>query len=275
MRGLKRIAMIEWAKVAPYGFVRTMIILLALVFFLVIFATSRIDISVPGFSWRNIYRFPYNWSSFAWVASWFNIFLSIIVITVTGNEFQHRTFRQQVMNGYDRSEWLAGKGILILFLALAGVVMVTLTVVIFGFAMTPDLTLKALFSGISVIPVYFLQATGYMVTGMLIVTLFRSNALSIILFFLYFIIIEPVIRVMSPAEIRPWFPVKIISHLTPPPEILQLASNAGEEASSALTFEGLGILPRQLPQNINLMMALLYISLFVTLTWVIIRKKDL
>lgn len=275
MKGLKRIALIEWAKVAPYGFVRTMIILLVLLFVLVIFATSRINISLPGFSWRNIYRFPYNWGSFAWVASWFNIFLAIIVITVTGNEFQHRTFRQQVMSGYSRSEWLAGKGLLILFLALTGVLMVTGTVVIFGFAMTPDLTIKTLFSGISVIPVYFLQAIGYMVIGLLFATLLRNNALSILLFFLYFILIEPVIRGLSPGVIRPWFPVKIISHLTPPPEILQLASHTNEELSSALTFEGLGIIPRQLPQVTNLMMALLYIFLFGSLIWIIIRKKDL
>lgn len=275
MKGLKRIVLIEWAKVAPYRFVRTMIILLVLLFVLVIFATSRINISLPGFAWRNIYRFPFNWSSFAWVASWFNIFLAIIVITVTGNEFQHRTFRQQVISGYSRSEWLAGKGLLIIFLALIGVMMVTGTVVIFGFAMTPDLTLKILFSGISVIPIYFLQAIGYMVIGLLFATLMRNNALSILLFLLYFVIIEPVIRGLSPGVIRPWFPVKIISHLTPPPEILKLAANTNEQVSSALTFEGLGIIPKQLPLNINLMMAMLYMLLFGSLIWTLIRKKDL
>lgn len=275
MKGLKRIALIEWAKVAPYRFVRTMIILLVVLFVLVIFVTSRINFSLPGFSWSNIYKFPFNWGSFSWVASWFNIFLAIIVITVTGNEFQHRTFRQQVMSGLSRSEWLAGKGFLILFLALVGVVMVTGTVIAFGFAMTPDLTLKILFSGISIIPIYFLQAIGYMIIGLLFVTLLRSNALSILLFFLYFIIIEPLIRGLSPGVLRPWFPVKIISHLTPPPEILKLAANSSEEISSSLTFEGLGIIKKQLSQGVNLLMAIFYIALFGSLIWIIVRKKDL
>ena len=75
-------------------------------------------------------------------------------------------------------------------------------------------------------------------------------------------------------ELRPWFPVKIISHLTPMPEILQITS--GEElGNSAMTFENIGIMPRQLDPALNLVMALAYILLFAALTYTVVKKRDL
>lgn len=272
---MKRIFQIEWAKIAPYTFVRVMLILLVSLFMLVIFVTSRIDVSVPGFSWRNVYRFPNNWQSFAWVASWFNLFLAIIIITVTGNEFQNRTFRQQVMSGLGRAEWLAGKGLLILLLSFVGLVMVVITGLLFGFFYTRDVTAGMLFANSGILLVYFIQATGYMIIGLLFVSLFRSNALSIIMFLLYFIFIEPILRLLCPQEIRLWFPVKIISHLTPPPEILQVASQGGGSDPGNLSFENIGIISRQLPHTVNLVMALVYILVFALITWLLTRRRDI
>ena len=65
VRNMKRLLGIEWAKVSSYSLFRVILILNTVLFLLVIFVSSRIDISVPGFSWRNIYRFPNVWSSFA------------------------------------------------------------------------------------------------------------------------------------------------------------------------------------------------------------------
>ena len=271
---MKKIIQIEWAKVAPYSFVRVMLILLVTLFLLVIFVTSRIDVTVPGFSWRNIYRFPNNWQSFSWVASWFNVLLAIIVITVTGNEFQHRTLRQQVMSGLGREEWFAGKLFLILALAIIGVVMVKVAAFIFGIIYTRDITASMILSNTGILVVYFIQAIGYMIIGLLFVILFRTNSLSIILFLLYFIFIEPIIRLLSPQVLRQWFPVKIISHLTPPPEILQVASQGGSDSGN-LTFESIGLMSKQLPQGVNLAMAVGYILLFTFLAWLLIRKRDL
>ncbi len=123
---MKRLIGLEWVRVSSYGLFRVILILTISLFFLTVFAFSRFDISVPGFTWRNLFRFPDVWSSFAWVASWFNLLLAILVITIAGNEFSGRTLRQQVITGLSREEWLAGKGILILGLALFGVVMVLL-----------------------------------------------------------------------------------------------------------------------------------------------------
>ena len=169
---------------------------------------SRIDVSVPGFSWRNIFRFPNIWQTFAWVASWFNVLLAIMVIVITGNEFASRSFRQQVLSGLSRNEWLAGKGLLVISLALFGLALVILSGLIFGFAYTRDLSFGMIIQNSGILMVYFLQAIGYMILGLLFINLFRSNALAIILYLLYFIFIEPVTGLLLSPEARVWLPVK-------------------------------------------------------------------
>lgn len=271
---MKRLIGLEWAKISSYGLFKAVLILTLSFFVLTVLVFSRIDISIPGFTWRNLFRFPDVWPSFAWVASWFNLLLAILVITTAGNEFTGKTLRQQVMTGLSREEWLAGKGILIAGLALFGVIMVSITGLIFGLIYTRELTFGLIFQKMDILLVYLVQAIGYMVLGMLFIAVTRSNALGIILYLLYFIIIEPVIRGLCPVEVRPWFPVKIISHLTPFPEILEITSGEALENSS-MTLENIGLRANQLEDSTTIIMALLYIIVFASLTYLAVKKKDL
>lgn len=272
---MKRLIKLEWTKVSSYNFFKAILILTGILFLLVLFVMSRIDISIPGFSWKNVFRFPNIWQTFTWVASWFNVLMAILVIVITGNEFASRSFRQQVMSGLSRDEWLVGKLILIVGMAFFGLVLVISAGAIFGLIFTNDLTLSAIFENSGILLIYFLQAVGYMILGLLFISLLRSNALAIVLYSLYFIVIEPVVRLLCPADFRAWFPVKIISRLTPMPEFVQLASSGEGVSNNSLTFENIGIMAKQLSQSTNLIMAVFYILLFGTLTWLLIRKRDL
>lgn len=271
---MKRLIGLEWTKISSYVFFRLILILSLGLFLLTVFVFSRIDISMPGFTWRNLFRFPDVWPSFAWVASWFNLLLAILVITIAGNEFTGKTLRQQVMTGLSREEWLAGKGILIIGLALFGVLMVTITGFIFGFVFTRDMNPGIIFENTDILLVYFMQAIAYMVLGLLFISVLRSNAIAIILYLLYFMMIEPIIRGLCPVEIRPWFPVKIISHLTPLPEFFKITSGEALD-NNYMTFENMGLLPNQLEGSVTIIMALVYISIFAFLTYLVVKKRDL
>jgi ABC-2 type transport system permease protein len=271
---VKKIIGIEWSKISSYGFFRVILILHFCLFLLVTFVFSRMQVSVPGFTFKNLFMFPNVWSTFAWVASWFNMLLAILVIVLTGNEFIYRTFRQQVLFGLSRKEFIYGRGILVLFLAVYSFVMVTLTGMVFGVVSTPDIQISLMFDNFGLIFVYMVQAIGYMIIGILLAVLFRNNSLAIIMYLLYFVLIEPIIRVFCPVQLRSWFPVKIISHLTPVPEILKMASSGGTDSAS-LTFERLGIMPQQLSSSTTILMAAVYIALFGFLIFRMVHKRDL
>ncbi|MEZ4999582.1 MAG: hypothetical protein R2744_07105 [Bacteroidales bacterium] len=162
------------------------------------------------------------------------------------------------------------KMFLILTLALVGLVMVIITSLTFGFIYTREITASMIFSKSGILGVYFIQAIGYMMYWGYFLSPFSGPTLFDYSFLLYFIFIEPIIRLLSPQEIRLWFPVKIVSHLTPPPEILQVASQGG--LNRELTFGAIGLMSRQLPHGVNLAMAIVYIVLFAFLHGFWIRR---
>lgn len=275
---MKKLFNLEKIKALSYPAFQTLMIIHFLLFFLVILVVSRMHFSVPGFSIKGLYQFPNIWKFFPWVASWFNLFLAIVVIVLVGNEFSFRTFRQNVIDGLSRNDLIKGKLILIFSIAVYTFLMVLLAVLIFGLINTKDISFNVIFENSYLLLVYFVQAIGYMTLGLLISILFRNNGLSIIMFILYFFPIEPIIRVMFKTEARRFFPIKIISNLTPTPEFLTMTSEKSyttASGASSLDFSQIGLLPEKLPVGITVILAVGYIGFFIALSTILLNRRNL
>ncbi|MFO7924486.1 MAG: hypothetical protein R6U58_12425 [Bacteroidales bacterium] len=269
---------IELLKLLNYTSFKVILGLHLALFSLVVFVSSQINIEVPGFDTTNLFRFPHVWNYFAWVASWFNLLLAILIIMVTGNEFSFRTFRQHVIDGLTRQDLINGKLIVIFLIAAYGFALVFLSAVIYGLVYSEGITPGSFFSGIDILLIYFVQAVAYMVIGLLLVVLLRSTALSIILFVLLRFPIEPIIRSFFPQAARPFFPMKVVGGLTPLPEFLSISSeNTLETANgqNALTFSEMGLAGRELPVYLQLLLAAAYTILFLVITCLLLKKRDL
>jgi ABC-2 type transport system permease protein len=274
---MRSILLNEITKTLSYRAFRIIILLHFILFFLVVLVTSRLDITVPGFSTDYLYQFPNIWEFFPWVASWFNLLLAILIIVMTGNEYSFRTFRQHVVDGFSRSQLLAGKGFLILMIGIYSLLMVLLFSLIFGFIFTSDYSEGAIIKKTYILLVYFVQAIAFMSTGFFLAVLFRNTALAIILFILYRLMIEPVLRLFFPARVRLYFPMKVISNLTPMPEFLSISSgnNPAPDNVDTLSFREMGLMPKDLPVLVNLVLAIGYTAIFITLAWWLLRKRNL
>jgi len=275
---MKKLFQLEKIKTLSYPAFKTLMIIHFLLFFLVVLVVSRIHFSIPGFSIKGLYQFPNIWEFFPWIASWFNLFLAIVVILLVGNEFSFRTFRQNVINGLSRSDLITGKLIMIFTIAVYAFIMVLLAILIFGIIFSNGITMDIIFEKSYLILIYFIQAIGYMAIGMLTALVFRNNALSIIMFLLYFAIIEPVVRVMFKADARRFFPAKIISNLTPTPEFLTMASEKSFTTSSgksSLDFQEIGLMPESLSLGLTVILATGYIGFFIGLAYLITHKRNL
>jgi ABC-type transport system involved in multi-copper enzyme maturation permease subunit len=274
---MKSIILNEYTKIWSYTAFRVIILLHFILFFLVVLVTSRLDITIPGFSTDYLYQFPNIWEFFPWVASWFNLLLAILIIVMTGNEYTFRTFRQHVIDGLSRSDLLTGKVFLIIAIAIYSMLMVLLFSLLFGFIFTRDMTAGLFVKKTYILLVYFVQAVAYMSTGFLLAILFRNTALAIVLFILYRLIIEPVFRLFFPPEARLYFPMKVISNLTPMPEFLSISSGNKADPGNVdtLNLREMGILAEDLPVYLNLLLALGYTALFIGLAWLLLRRRNL
>ncbi len=273
---MRKLLNIELVKLLNYTSFKVILGLHLALFLLLIFVSSQINISVPGFDTKNFFRFPHLWEYFPWIASWFNLLLAILIIMVTGNEFSYRTFRQHVIDGLTRLDLLKGKLLVILMIALYSFLLVLLSGVVYGLIHTPGPAL--LFSGIDRLFVYFLQTVAYMVIGLLLVVLLRGTALSIIMFILLRFPVEPIIRSFFNRAARPFFPMKSVSGLTPTPEFLSISSESTFETvdgGNALSLSEMGIISEGLPLYLQVIIVIAYTALFLGIVAYALKRRNL
>jgi ABC-2 type transport system permease protein len=275
---MRKLINIELIKLVNYTSFKVIIGLHLALFSLVVFVASQVDITVPGFDTTNLFRFPHVWEFFAWIASWFNLLLAILIIMVTGNEFSFRTFRQHVIDGLDRNHLLQGKLLVILMISLYSLMMVFLSGMVYGLVFSGGLSFEAVFSNTGTLGIYFLQTIAYMVTGLMIVMLVRTTALSIVLFILLRFPLEPIIRSFFDPAARAFFPMKAIGQLTPMPEFLSISSEKTFETiegANALSLGEMGLVSQGLPLYGQILLGAGYIILFILITTSVLMRRDM
>jgi len=274
---MKRLLQIEFLKLLTYAGFWVPALFWAILYVLSLFIGTQINVNLPGLESQTFFTFPMLWNTSTWLASWFNLLLAITIMIFVCNEFSFRTFRQHIIDGLSRTELFFGKVLLIFVFAVAGVVLVFISTLAVGLFFNDADTWSHILDTIHLLLVYFIQAVAYMTFAMMIALLLKNIALSILTFILYFFPIELIIRNIFPDQILMFFPMKVISNLTPPPDVFKISTQPqfyttvnGQVMNSAPPPP-----PFEIPLWGNTLVAFGYIALFLGISWWILKKKKL
>jgi ABC-type transport system involved in multi-copper enzyme maturation permease subunit len=269
---MKKIISIEIQKTLSYPVFWVFTGILLGLFFLFTLSTSYFEINFFGaeVDIQNYFRFPHIWNTFTWIASWFNHILALIIIILITNEFNFRTFKQGLIDGLNRNEIISGKIFIILGLAVSFTLVIFLTTLIFGAFNTDNIS--NVFDKIYFLGIYLIQTIGIMSFAMLVAFIFRNTALSIIVYLGYYIF-EAIFRLilrLSDIGIFQYFPMKIITNLTPRPS-LSVAFNQQDYSQYVESVENVYVGPDII---IIISFAIVYIAVFTFASFVISRKRN-
>jgi len=274
---MMKLLRIESVKVLPYRVFQILAILYAGAFLLSAGAFPMIKLSTTLansediLNLKSLYYFPQIWDTFAYFAAKSNIFLAIIVIFLVGNEYSFNTFRQHVVNGLSRQDLLNGKLVVILGIALVNTVMVLVFGLIFGLIYSSGYSFQDVFSHVYMLGIYFVQAVAHMIAAMMIAVWLRNKTLAIVVLIVYQFILEPIIRLVMNkyvlAKVGLFFPMRVITRLTPMPDI---GLTEMVKANSSLKD-----FAATLPVWVNLLLALGYGLIFYLITRAILVRRNL
>jgi hypothetical protein len=182
---------IEWLKIKRY---RTFWVLIGLFVVLLTLwnlqlARGVLDFDLPI---ANDYTFPVAWENFGWWGSVFVLFLAILVITLTCNEYTFRTHRQNVIDGWSRLSFFHAKVALVLAISMAVTVLVFTLGAVFGIQYSGGA--DKLTEGLKCVPYFFLLVLNYLGAALLMAFLIRRSGLAISLFLLYALIVETFLK---------------------------------------------------------------------------------
>lgn len=188
---MKTLLAIEWLKIKRH---RTFWVMAAL--FLALLPLWNLGISGGIISLGNKgvnlfsqdYTFPGAWHSYGYWGSVFVLFLSILVITITCNEFTFRTQRQNVIDGWSRMDFFHGKVALIVAFSFIAALYLFVAGGMHGGLYSG--TFAGIFSEIKLVAYFFLLSLNYMGFALILALLIKRSGLTISLFLLYAILVE-------------------------------------------------------------------------------------
>ena len=273
---MNKLLQIEAIKTLGLPSFKAIIALHAVLFLMVTIIASNINFNIQGITINKLFHFPHIWTTFSWISSWFNLLLGIVVILLITNELQFRTFRKQLIDGLTRNEILWGKLLLILLIACYTMLLVFFSGFIFGIIKSPQFSVQDFTQGLSMLPVLLVQALSYMMLAMLFSFIFRSSALSIVSFILFFFPVEPIIRAFLPTSVDQLMPIKIISNLTPMPDFfsITLGDLIEIQGVAPTDMQSMRIFEKPLPLIATVSIALVYSLIFILISKMIIQRKN-
>jgi len=250
---------IEYKKLIPYS---TFWVIFGLFFLftpIVFYGFGQVKIDAFPVDFATMYNFPNVWNNITYIASWFNLLIGMLLVILICNEFSFKTYRQQVIDGHSKADFIISKILLMSSFSLLS----TLYLFIIGFFFGSFSGGEAPFlTDIKYLLIYFIQSLGYMSVALILAIIIRSSAISIILF-ICSIFVESIIRLFMPGVLALYFPMKIISNLTPFP------SPGGIQVSSIN-----GIITDSISLNTSVIVAIVYIISFWGISYIILTKKD-
>tara|TARA_B110000285_G_scaffold205760_1_gene243782 strand:+ start:320 stop:1147 length:828 start_codon:yes stop_codon:yes gene_type:complete len=269
---------IEYSKVKNYATFWVILIIYAILIPLVAWGISAIHFELPGppeaggdeWSGSSLFHFSGVWNTVTWIASWFNILLGILIVLIICNDFNYRTFKQNVIDGLSKKQVIASKFIFLVMLGIAVTLYTFLVSLLFGLIFSESINI---FDNVYYVGIYFMQTIGYFTTAFLLAILIKRTALSIVIFVVAFVF-KFIFYFALGETISQFFPINLFSDLTPFPLPFLTALidiNPDPEAQK----QGMDALDIMISQPVKTMVAAIYIAIFVFISNFILKKRDL
>jgi len=225
---MQKLLAIEWLKLKNY---RTFWILLLLYTVLLFLVNYKLAGTASSFNMNGLqilaksYTFPDIWSTIAYIGSYFIIFLAILVIIITTNEYTFKTNRQNIIDGWQRVDFLHAKiGVVVTISVVATLyyfILCSIIGIVNGGAVTDLLknTEMALY--------FFLLSINYLGFALVIALWIKRSGLAISLFLLYAMIIENIANLITGFKYSLFLPLQCSDELVAPSAQKMLQNMAG------------------------------------------------
>jgi ABC-2 type transport system permease protein len=193
---MQKLLTIEWMKIKNYR---------AFWVFGILYFVSILGINYTGYyinslTMQNVpqstlllgtpYGFPKVWQTVGWMSSWLLYFPGILFIMLLTNEFNFKTHRQNIIDGWNRTQFISVKFVFALIFSVAGTLFNAIVALLFGWLTSgaPNST-----EGLENIGYIFIQTSAYISFAMFLAVIFRKSGVAIAVFFLFGLIFEFII----------------------------------------------------------------------------------
>ena len=277
---MKRLFLIEFEKLRTN---RSSRILIGAYFFLLtsiaLIAAINFDIGPIEFhlAEQGIFNFPYIWHFNAFIGALFKIFLAVVIVSMTANEYSNKTIKQNLIDGLSKREFLHSKWILILVFSGVSTLFIFSVSFILGSIYSDYNELSIIVKDLEFLVAYFIKLTAFFGFCLFLGTAIKRSAFALGFLGIWQMfegICFGMLKWKSPSWIDAetvfrLFPLNAMSNLIPEPfsrlsAVRNLANQIGEDIVGSAQVEWLDV-----------GIVLVWCVIFYSLTYRLLKHRDL
>jgi ABC-type transport system involved in multi-copper enzyme maturation permease subunit len=161
---MKRLLSIEFQKIQKNRASKVLVIIYFVLLTLIsLFATLKFNIGnlEINIAEQGIFNFPYIWHFNTYFASWFKLFLAVVIVSMMANEYTYGTLKQNLIDGLSKKEFILSKFYVVVSFAAASTLFVFVMSLILGYSFSSYTETDIVFSNLSFLLAYFIKLVGF------------------------------------------------------------------------------------------------------------------
>jgi len=279
---MKRLFLIEFDKLRAN---RSSRILISVYFILLtsiaLIAAIKFDIGPIKFhlAEQGIFDFPYIWHLNAFMGAFFKIFLAVVIVSMTANEYSNKTIKQNLIDGLSKREFLHSKWIMVIFLAGISTLFIFLVSLILGLMYSNYNEVSIIVQDLEYLLAYFIKLVAFFAFCLFLGTAIKRSAFALG-FLGVWQMFEGICYGLLKWESSPWieenadtifrlFPLNAMSNLIPEPFTrLSAVRNLANQVE-------VDVLKNTSVQFLDIIIVVVWSYIFYSLTYRLLKSRDL
>lgn len=137
---------------------------------------------------QGIFNFPFIWHGNTWLAAWLKIFLAVVIVSMTANEYSNRTLKQNLIDGLSKKEFILSKFYTVIVFAFVSTFFVFIMSLILGYSFSDYDELSIVTQDLEFLFAYFLKLTAFFSFCLFLGILVKRSAFSLGFLFVWWIL---------------------------------------------------------------------------------------
>ncbi|AEV34462.1 hypothetical protein Oweho_3514 [Owenweeksia hongkongensis DSM 17368] len=221
-------------------------------------------IAMKTFGEAGFYILPHLWHNITYLAGFFKFIPAFLLIFFISNEYQYKTFRQNVIDGLSIQGFYISKLFSALIFSIISLGVIFFTGLVIAIMYNPDASFTEYVDGADYLFAFFTEVMFMMVFALFLTFLFRRSTVSIIVILAYYFIVEPILGFAIGEPIKYYLPA------APSRELILQPFTRLMEADMILGTTSTDSVPTKF-----LLTTWLYTLIFAAGGLVILKKRDL
>jgi hypothetical protein len=165
-------------------------------------------IKIQTFGDAGFYKLPYLWQNVTYLAGFFKFIPTFLLIFFVSNEFQYKTYRQNIIDGLSTNQFFWSKIISTVLFSVGSLLVISLTGFIIALSYNPDASLADYFVNMDYLLAFFAEVLFIITFALFLTLLFRRSTVAIIVIISYYFIVEPVLSFLIKEPLSNYLPTQ-------------------------------------------------------------------